>query len=210
MSVRIIPSIASADPLALREEMLRLGNYPYLHVDIEDYTFLPCITFGLKTAKAIASFTKAELDAHLMHTFSDEFIKPLQSFGFKRVCVHVESSNFPNRTINYIKAAGMEVGLALAMKTPVEYLLPYCDKINYALLLSSEPDGEEQCNPYALEKLKHMRNLLPPETGLWIDGGITKELLPAVVECGADTVIMGRAVWQAEDPVSAIREMQAR
>ena len=209
MSVRIIPSIASADQLALREEIFRLGDSPFLHVDIEDGNFVPNITFGLKTIRAIASCTRAELDAHLMLANPADFIEPLRKSGFKRICVQIEALAFPACIIEQIRSAGMECGLALTMKTPVKQLLPYREKISYALVLASEPDGEERFNPFALEKIRQARALLPAGTGLWVDGGINDELIPSVYQNGADTIIMGRALWQSDDPKLYIERMQA-
>jgi ribulose-phosphate 3-epimerase len=206
--MRIIPSIASGNQLALKDEILRLGGSPYLHVDIEDSSFVPNITFGLKTVKAIASFSQAELDAHLMVASPGDFIEPLKHCGFSRMCFHIEAHAFPARIIEMIRAAGMKPGLALNMKTPVEQLLPYREKLSYVMILSSEPDGEERFNPFALEKLRAARDLLPPGVSLWIDGGVTSELLPLVKKNGADTVIMGRAVWQSDDPKAYIEKMQ--
>ena len=208
MAVRIIPSIASADQLILKEEILRLGDSPYLHIDIEDGTFVPNITFGLKTVRAIASCFKAEMDAHLMLANPGDFIEPLRVCGIKRICVHIEPLSFPARVIEMIRAAGMAPGLALTLKTPVEQLEPYREKLEYVLLLSSEPDGKESFNPYALEKLRRIREFLPPETGLWVDGGVTSDLLSAVKNSGADTVIMGRALWQSGDPKAFIAKME--
>ena len=208
MKITIIPSIASADQLVLKEEILRLGDSPYLHLDVEDGTFVPNITFGLKTVRAIASSSKAELDVHLMVSNPGDFIEPLRSCGVKRICVHIEPLSFPLRSIEMIRAAGIKPGLALTMKTPVEQLEPYLEKINYVLLLSSEPDGKELFNPYALKKLHRIRELLPDEAGLWVDGGVTSGLLSDVINNGADTIIMGRAVWQSADPKAFIEKME--
>lgn len=51
--MKLFPSIASADPLRLRDELARLGSWSFLHIDIEDGNFTPNMTFGQKTVKAI-------------------------------------------------------------------------------------------------------------------------------------------------------------
>lgn len=179
-----------------------------MHIDIEDTSFMPSITFGLRTIKAIASCSGAELDAHLMVANPGDFIRPLHDIGIKRICAHIEGLVFPARIIEMIRSARMEGGLALTMKTPVEQLLPYREIISYVLILSSEEDGEESFNPFALEKLRRARELLPSCVGLWVDGGVTEELLGEVVKNGADTVIMGRSVWQSGNPKACLEKMQ--
>ena len=65
----LLPSIASASQIELGEEIRRLKSWPFLHIDIEDGNFLPNITFGMKTVKAIAAAAEGKiLDAHLLVT----------------------------------------------------------------------------------------------------------------------------------------------
>ena len=39
----------------------RIRDVPYIHIDVEDGNFLPNITFGMKTVKEMAAYSKAEL-----------------------------------------------------------------------------------------------------------------------------------------------------
>ena len=41
--MKLMPSIASADPLAVGEVLKNLEAWPYLHIDIEDETSFPIL-----------------------------------------------------------------------------------------------------------------------------------------------------------------------
>lgn len=203
----IIPSIASANPLSLGGEIERLADYPYLHIDVEDTSFVPNITFGMKTIRAIAQKSKAKLDAHLMVKRPDEWIGSLAACGIQRICVQIEAMRFPMCTLDNIRKARLEAGLAFTIKTDIELLNAYKNAVSYILILSTEPDSKEQFNPYALEKLRRAREILPAEKSIWVDGGLDEQLCKAAVQSGADTLIMGRHVWGAKDPVIAMEEL---
>ncbi len=207
MKTRIIPSIASANPLYLGAELERLGDYPYLHIDVEDTSFVPNITFGMKAIRAIAQNSKAHLDAHLMVRRPDDWISPLAACGIQRMCVQFEAIRFPMCTLENIHNAGVEAGLAFTLKTDIGVLNAYKDAVSYILILASEPDSKEQFNPYTLEKLRRAREILPENKSIWVDGGLNERLCRAAIQSGADTLIMGRYVWSAKDPVIAMEEL---
>lgn len=199
----IIPSIASANPLSYKEELARLKHYPYLHIDVEDGNFLPNITFGMKTVKVITNETNAITDAHLLVTNPLFYIDPLAACGIKKLSFHIEAAPYPAEVLNKIREHGMDAGLAFNFKTPVTQALPFLSCLDYVLIMTSEPDnnGCLFCEAM-LDKIREARKLLPPHISIWVDGGIGESQLPLVIEAGADTMIMGRAIWQAADPYS--------
>ena len=48
---------------------------------MEDGNFLPNITFGMKTVKEMAAYSKAELDVHLLTTNPIKYIHELSESG---------------------------------------------------------------------------------------------------------------------------------
>jgi ribulose-phosphate 3-epimerase len=203
---RIIPSIASGNPLCLGEELARLGDYPYLHFDIEDGNFLPNITFGMKTIRAIAEKTNAETDAHLMVTHPGRLIAPLKECGVKAVSVQIEALPYPSEILSQIRFSGMKAGLALNLKTAPEEVLMFLPYLDFVLFMTSEPDlSSEAFNPCVLKKIRRARKLLPKEISLWADGGIGEKEIRDVSSAGADTIILGRAVFSTPDPSERLK-----
>lgn len=196
----ILPSLASADTADLASSIRSLGGYGYLHFDIEDGNFVDNITFGLKTLRAVRKLTDAEFDAHLMVTDPLKYIAPLAGLDFRTVAFHWESTGYPMRVINEIKRFGMRASAALNPVTPAEAIADYLPVLDEVLIMSSEPDGcGELFQPHVLSKLRRIRELAP-DLPIVIDGGVNLELLPLVTEAGAVKVVMGRAVFGAEDP----------
>lgn len=206
----ILPSIASANQADLGGSVRLLQDYPYLHFDLEDGNFVPNITFGLKTVKALRALSAASFDAHLMVTDPMAYIPALLDLDFRAIAFHWEASPYPMRVIHAIQSGNCLAGIALNPRTAAQELAPYLSKIDYVLVMTSEPDGQgDQFQPAVLDKIRCLR-ASAPELRIVVDGGISGDLLPAVMEAGADTVVMGRAVFSAPDPYAAIQQFCGR
>jgi ribulose-phosphate 3-epimerase len=206
----IIPSIASADPLNLRQEIDRLGNTERLHLDIEDGNFVPNISFGMKTVCRIAEYTKgkAELDSHLIVTDPDFWIDGLADQGVKKIAFHPEAVRYPLETLHHIRSRGLKAGFGLNFITPAEAIRPFVSHLDYFFVMTAEPDGSGMLfNPLILEKIRQISQILGPDREIWADGGIAEDTIPQVVAAGATTIILGRAVFSAVDPAQKIKDL---
>lgn len=203
--MKIFPSLASADLLKLGENIRRLKGHPYLHIDVEDGNFVPNITFGMKTVRAAAGISSAEVDAHLMVTHPEEYLEELAEAGVKAAAFHMEASGYPVRLIHKIHKLGMKAGAALNPCTPYQTVLPYLDQADYVLLMSSEPDGAgEDFQEHVLEKIRQLSRASKGQAVIIVDGGIGPEEYCRVKEAGAAGVVMGRTIFQSEHPLSVI------
>lgn len=200
----ILPSLASSNTADILGAIRSLEGYEYVHFDIEDGNFVDNITFGLKTIRAVRELTKAEFDAHLMVTDPLKYIIPLAEQNFKTVAFHWESTIYPMRVINEIKHNNMRASVALNPATPADMVADYLSAIDEVLVMASEPDGYgESFQPHVLGKIQRLRQLAPT-ISIVVDGGVNKTLLPKVVAAGANRVVMGRAVFNAENPKAFI------
>lgn len=204
----IIPSIASANPLAYGEAIERLGGYPRLHIDIEDGNFIPNITFGMKTLRAIRDANpEIRLDAHLMVANPERYLPDLAELGIGEIAIHLESAPYPLAILNRARALGMSPGLALNFVTPVRALCPFMEEMDFLLLMTSEPDNKgERFHHTAPGRIAEAASLLGPGKKVWVDGGIGEAELPLVRDAGARVVIMGRAVFNAPDPAAKLAQ----
>lgn len=208
--ILIDPSLASADPLTLKEQIAAVADLPALHLDVEDGNFIPNVTFGMKTIRAAAAVAPQTLDAHLMVTEPAMWIDDLLDAGVKRIAFHIESSPYPAEHLHRIRSGGGKAGLAFNLMAPVELALPYRDDLDYLLIMTSEPDGRgQQFRQAMVEKVAGARRLFGPDIPIVVDGGITAERIPQLAEAGATVFVLGRAVWSAADPSAECRRLAA-
>lgn len=200
MSLRISPSLASAptDRLGKVVRELEKAGADYIHFDVEDGTFVPMMTLGIKIIADLRPYVDLPFDVHLMMRDPEWILPRLVEDGADRVAVHYEACPYPRRVLRGIVELGATAGLTFNPATPISdltYLAPY---LSFLVVLTTEPEGRD-CPflPAVLDKVREgkkdpcLRNLE------WVvDGGIGPENIADVVEAGADTVVVGRAVFE--------------
>ena len=200
MTVRIAPSLASAplDRLGQVISELEKAGADYIHFDVEDGVFTPVMTLGIKIIGDLRSLTTKPFDVHLMTVNPEWLIPILATSGANRIAVHFEACPYPRRTLRKVVELGMIAGIALNPATDLpnlSYLLPY---LSYVILLSSEPE-EPDC-PFitdVMDKLRRGKSQNSLRNLEWvIDGGINEENCEEVLQSGADTLVIGRAVFK--------------
>lgn len=197
--VKISPSLAAAptDRLGQVVAELALAGADYVHIDIEDGSFVPVMTLGTKLIPDLRPKTDLPFDVHLMMVNPEWILPQLAGDGADRVSVHLEACPYPRRTLKQIHQLGMVPGMALNPITPLpdlSYLFPY---LQFVILLSTEPE-DEGCPflPEVLEKLRQGKKIPEYQNIEWVvDGGIGEGNLAEVVRAGADTVVIGRAAF---------------
>ena len=202
--MKIIPSIASADQTNIQGELKRIGNcFENLHIDIEDGNFVSNITFGLKTIKAICNITDKPISVHLMVSNPEYYITKLKNFPCDIIFVHTEGQIYIRKLLKLIQKYGFKAGIALNPISNIldyEYLMPDIDAILY---MTSEEDLEgENFNKNIVKKIKKF-----PQINIWVDGGITKELLLILENKHVDYVVMGREIFRNSDPNSLLEKL---
>lgn len=203
------PSILSADFAHLAEDVRRTeeGGAELVHFDVMDNHFVPNLTVGPAVAASLVSATKLPVDAHLQVMDPDNLIPSFLEAGVASICVQPEVVRHLHRTLSMIRAGGCEAGVALNPTTPPEailWALPYVDYIN---VMSVNPGfGGQDFIPEMADKVRRIKETtdLPVE----VDGGITPETAPAMVEAGARVLVAGSAVFKG-DPTEQMREIIA-
>jgi ribulose-phosphate 3-epimerase len=210
--MKIAPSILSADFAALGEAIARVeaGGADQLHVDVMDGRFVPNITIGPPVLEAIRKRTRLPLDVHLMIVEPERYIEIFVRAGADLLTVHAEACPHLNRTLNQIREAGAKAGVALNPSTPPEAIEWVLDDLDLILVMSVNPGfGGQSFIPSSYAKVRQVRTLVgrrPIEVS--VDGGVNRKTAGALAEAGASTLVAGSAIYGAQDPAQAIRDLR--
>lgn len=167
----------------------------FFHFDIMDGTFVPNFTFGPDIVKALRPHTKKLFDVHLMIKNPERFIETFGEAGADMISVHVETTDHLQKTLQLIQHFGLKAGVALNPSTPIHYLDYVWDVVDYIVLMTVNPGfAGQKFIPLILEKiviLKETLNERKLKIPIQVDGNISFEMIPKVLQSGAEMLVCG-------------------
>ena len=206
--VKIAPSILSADFANLERDIQRISTADYVHVDVMDGMFVPNITIGIPVVKSIRPTTQLPLDVHLMIVEPVRYVEQFCDAGADWLTFHVECADDPERVLRAIEESGAKPGMALKPATPAEALYPYGERLHCVTVMTVEPGfGGQKLMEAPLEKIRQLKERFP-HLVVEVDGGVNEETAPLVRQAGADLLVAGTAVFQAERPAEAMARLR--
>ena len=213
MTMRIQPSILSADFVNLERDFGTISSADGIHVDVMDGHFVPNMTFGTGMVKRMQEITLLPLDVHLMIENPDIWAAKYAELGVFSVTVHFEACSDPIAISKAVRSQGSRVGLSIKPNTPADVLNDLVEHFDQILIMSVEPGfGGQSFIDGSLKKIAVVRDLIDaesPATWLQVDGGIDLSTIGPAASAGADTFVAGSAVFGSSDRnllISQLRE----
>lgn len=214
---RIAPSLLSANFARLGEEAQAVINAggDILHLDVMDNHYVPNLTVGPLVCASLRNFgIKAPIDVHLMTRPVDRLIIEFAKAGATSISFHPEGSDHLDRSLDLIRKHHCQAGVVLNPATPLSFLEYIMDKLDFIIIMSVNPGfGGQQFIPKILDKLQKTKSLIN-ESGynirLSVDGGVKVENIAEVAKAGADTFVVGSAIFSEKNYSEIIHRLRKK
>jgi len=213
VTVRIQPSILSADFVNMQRDVEAIGTADAVHVDVMDNHFVPNLTFGLEMVTRVQAVSPVPLDVHLMITDVDRWAPGYAELGVFSVTFHAEATADPVGLARRLREIGSRAGLAVKPGTDVTPYLELLPEFDQLLVMTVEPGfGGQTFMTDMMPKVAAVRAAAGAaglDVWLQVDGGITVDTIGIAAEAGADTFVAGSSVYGAPDAADAIAALRA-
>lgn len=212
-TLAVVPSLLAGDLSRLGEQLdqVKAAGCHWISVDVMDGHFVPNLSFGPDFVK-LAKKKGFYVDTHLMVTNPLQVAPWFVEAGTDILTAHIEVLENPREAMRQIRKLGVKSGLAVKPKTPVNGLLASLEAVDLALVMTVEPGfGGQKFMPDMMPKVEALRRKIDAEKfDCWIqvDGGVNAVNIAACAAAGADSLVAGSAVFAAEDPAAAFRELE--
>jgi ribulose-phosphate 3-epimerase len=210
-TIEVAPSILSADFARLADEIavIESAGVNMVHLDVMDGHFVPNITIGPPVVAKLRKYSNLVFDAHLMISKPAEFAQAFVEAGANHITFHIEVADKGQELIDKLHTLGATAGICLNPETPVEAIekiAPLCDMV---LVMTVRPGfGGQKFMPEAARKVTKVREIVGPDIRIEVDGGLDPQTTPKVVSYGADTLVVGNAIFSKPDRIAAVNAIR--
>ncbi len=210
------PSILAADPMNMQRDLesAAASGAKWLHIDVMDGLFVPNLSFGYSTVKAVRGVSSLVLDVHLMIEKPIRYVEAFCKAGADILTIHVEADTPENTkaALEQIRAMGVKPGIVLKPKTPAQALEPFLPLVDLVLVMTVEPGfGGQKFMADMMPKVQALRQMLDgvnPGCHLEVDGGVDLATGETCKANGADVLVAGSAFFGSPDRSAFVEKIE--
>ncbi|MGL4768846.1 MAG: ribulose-phosphate 3-epimerase [Mycoplasmoidaceae bacterium] len=166
----------SRDQEILKNELslLKQQGITSIHYDVMDGFFVKNRAFEGEFIDLIKSFG-FDITVHLMVINVNEYVEKFINYPIKSLTFHIEAINENDslKILKKIRNKNILAGIALKPETIFSKYIEIFKKVDLVTLMSVEPgQGGQSFISESVRKARDLRNILPENTIIQIDGGI--------------------------------------
>jgi ribulose-phosphate 3-epimerase len=162
----------------------------------------------LRSISPIVHDGGGRLDCHLMVEEPQRHFAAVAEAGGDSVTFHYEAVSDVAAVVRAAREQELQVGLAFKPETSPEAAAEAAESVDLVLCMSIEPGYSGQpFMPEAIPRIARLRELLPPEQHIQVDGGIGAENAREVRAAGATLLVAGTSIFGREDLTRAYRRL---
>ncbi len=214
-TLAIVPSLLAGDLSRLGEQLdqIKEAGCHWLSVDVMDGHFVPNLSFGPDFVR-LAKKKGFYVDTHLMVTNPLQVAPWFVEAGTDILTAHIEAVEDGAAALQAIRKLGVKAGLAVKPKTQVDGLIAALEFCDLALVMTVEPGfGGQKFMADMMPKVAALRREIDAnryECWIQVDGGVNAANIDQAASAGADSLVAGSAVFAAQDPAAAFRELELK
>lgn len=196
---------------------LEVAKTDYFHIDIMDGKFVEKDTTNIMKdySLTLSHITNIGLDVHLMVENVEEFVDEYIELNPEYITFHIEASKTKERTMDIIKKIkenSIKVGISVSPETSIEEIKEYLPFVHMVLVMTVVPGkGGQKLIPETLEKVKKLKEYLEEnnlDIPIEVDGGINLDTYQDAKAAGADILVAGSYIINAENYTEAIKKLK--
>lgn len=211
---RIAASILSADRLHLADELRRVvaAGADAIHLNVIESDERPNVTLGHMVCASLRQQCPVPIGVLLRVPASDALIERFAEAGADLITVHGGAGASTEATLRLIRRVGCGAGLVLDAAAAQDKLPALVELVDVLHVSCAQPGSASR--QFADERLRQVENArrLIDASGrgirLQVDGDIRADNIGRVAAAGADTFVVGRAIFGTGDYEAAINSLR--
>jgi len=209
------PSMMCADVGNLKEEVKNLekAGIDIFHLDVMDGVFVPNFGMGLQDIEFIVKTSNLPCDVHLMISQASDYVQKFADIGVNIIYVHPEADAHITKTLQMIRDAGVQTGIAVNPGTSFEMVKETLPLVDYVMVMSVNPGFAGQNYIEFVDKKieKFVKVKIDYGFKLMVDGAISPEKIKTLTKIGVDGFILGTSSLfnKEENYQTIIRQLRA-
>ncbi len=193
-----IPALLEGDKAELNRQIVQLANYvDRMQIDFADQSLVQNLTVLPDQLDPLPS--RCRFDAHLMVTKPMPYFASLKRAGFETVIIHAEAEGKLTEMVPVARGEGLKLALAINPETSLESIheLLLHSSLDFIQLMGVHPGFGNQVFIDAVYQKIVAAKRFYPTMELAVDGGVRPTNVSALLEAGADLLVVGKHGYNA-------------